>query len=148
MRSSHGTWGADLDHDASEIVPAELWGVFGVYLVWLFVFLFLAIDNKAITAEGADNAWIVYRALVGGVVPVLGAYAITSDKSWGQWYLPVSFGLLVVAAASIYFREGREIDALIVISPILFILVTAIVFVSPTVRKFYAAIRFNERLLK
>lgn len=137
-------WGGNLEQDTSEVLPGVLWFVLGIYILWFGVFLFGAINNEAIDALGLAHALVVFRAFVGGVVPILGAYLVGSDKPAGQWYVPLSFGLLFLAILARGDFAYFVVDWMLIVSAILFLLVTVFVVFSPAARAFYRNVRENR----
>ena len=145
VRTRFTLWGSNLEADTSEMLPAILWVVLGIYVAWFATFLVFALDNSPIKGEGLAYFLGVFRALVGGVVPVAGAYIVGSDKSWGQWYIPLSFLLLFVAALSRESFHAIVIDWALVTSLALFVVISGLVVFSPVCRNFYGEVRANER---
>ncbi len=144
VRTRFTMWGANLEQDTSEVLPGVLWFVLGIYILWFGVFLFFAIDNKAIDAVGLAHALVLFRAFVGGVVPILGAYLVGSDKPAGQWYVPLSFALLFLVVLSRGDFEDFVIDWMLIASAALFLFVTVFVVFSPAARAFYRNVRENR----
>lgn len=126
------------------MLPGVLWVVLGVYILWFGVFLFIAIDNEPIDATGFAHTLVLFRAFVGGIVPILGAYLVGSDKPAGQWYVPLSFALLFLAALSRGDFEYIVVDWILIASAVLFVLVTVFVAFSPAARTFYRNVRENQ----
>ncbi len=144
VRTRYPLWGSNLEQDTTEVLPGVLWFVLGMYIGWFALFLVQAIDNKPIKAEGLYHGLIVFRAIVGGVVPILGAYIVGSDKSWGQWFVPLSFFLLFLASASRAYFNNASMDWTVVATGVLFSAVSALVIFSPITRQFYRGVRENE----
>ena len=93
---------------------------------------------------GIAHKLVLFRAFVGGIVPILGAYLVGSDKPAGQWYVPLSFALLLLAALSRGDFEYFVIDWLLIACAVLFVLVTVFVAFSPASRAFYRNVRENQ----
>ncbi|MDJ0941032.1 MAG: hypothetical protein QNJ00_14825 [Woeseiaceae bacterium] len=145
VRTRFTLWGSNLEADTSEMLPAILWVVLGIYVAWFATFLVFTLDNGPIRGERHVYYLGVFRAIVAGVVPVVGAYIVGSDKSWGQWYVPLSFFLLFVAALSRDSFYVIMIDWILVATLGLFIVISALVLLSPVCQTFYAEVRENER---
>lgn len=144
VRTRFPMWGSNLEQDTSEILPGVLWIVLGIYIAWFAMFLVGAINNEPITAEGFAHTLVIFRTVVGGVVPILGAYIVGSDKPAGQWYVPLSFALLFLATLSRGDFEYFVVDWMLIATGLLFVIVTTLVVFSPASRAFYRNVRENQ----
>ena len=145
VRTRFTLWGSNLEADSSEMLPTILWVVLGIYVAWFATFLVFSLDNSPIKGEGHVHYLGVFRAIVGGAVPIVGAYIVGSDKSWGQWYVPLSFFLLFLAALSRDSFYVIEIDWPLVAALGLFVVISTLVLLSPVCQQFYREVRANER---
>ncbi len=144
VRTRFPLWGSNLEQDTSEVLPGVLWFVLGIYIAWFAMFLVSAINNEPITEEGFAHTLVIFRTVVGGVVPIVGAYIVGSDKPSGQWYVPLSFALLFLATLSRGDFRFYVIDWMLVATAILFVFVTVLVVFSPAARSFYRNVRDNR----
>ena len=144
VRTQFTLWGSNLEHDSTEVIPTILWIVLGIYMFWLFGFLFLALDNAAIKATGIYLAIEIFRGLVGGLVPIVGAYGIGSDKIWMRWYIPLSFALLAIALAVHAEIPDGLYDWKILLATALFIVLSVLMIFSPVVRTYYRNLKTNR----
>lgn len=144
VRTRFPLWGSNLEQDTSEVLPGVLWFVLGIYIAWFAMFLVSAINNEPITEVGFAHTLVIFRAVVGGVVPILGAYVVGSDKPAGQWYVPLSFALLFLATLSRRDFRFFVIDWMLVTTAIFFVFVSVLIVFSPAARSFYRNVRDNQ----
>lgn len=148
LRSRFTLWGSNLEQDTSETLPTVLWVVLGIYVLWFGLFLMFALENSGLRTDMPEFLLDLFRALVWGVVPVVGAYVIGSDRSWGQWYVPLSFAFLVIAVMARNDFASITTDWKLVGAVILWLVVSILMLVSPACRQFYAGVRHNESALR
>ena len=141
IRARYRLFGSDLEAGTTAFIPTGLWLILGIYVAWFGVFLVLAVDNKPISAKGMELALVIFRAIVGGIVPLIGAYGIATDKFWTRWFIPVSFVLPIIATASRATQGYDPYGTATLITLATFIVVVGILFISPGVRSYYEALR-------
>ena len=141
IRARFRLFGSNLEAGTTALIPAGLWLILGVYVAWFGVFLVLAVDNKAITAKEIELALVIFRTIVGGIIPLIGAYGIATDKLWTRWFIPVSFVLPILAVASRATLGYDVFGTATLITSAVFVLVVGILLVSPGVGAYYEALR-------